>query len=140
MTTTKRTYGAGSKRQKIIQYFREHPDARPADVARNFGYSPGAVFGCRQVARDTPLPAKSAPKPPEWALNLVRPPAVQQETPKEEAPADPWRAFGEWMTREQYIGYLRGLVVNKVSRPLAGHKDMLEASRAAAELAELMGE
>ncbi len=137
---SKRTYKTNSKRQKIIQYFREHPDARPADVARSFGYSSGATFTCRQVARGTPLPPKSAPKPPEWALNLVRPPAVQQETPKEEAPADPWLSFGLWMTREQYAGYLRGLAVSKLTRSMLGHKDLLEGNRIVTKLAELTGE
>jgi hypothetical protein len=148
-TTPRRPYSTGpnSKRQQIIRYFRENPDARPVDVAREFKYSPGATHGCKKIAVATPLPVKSHTMSivdqvnklaaQRWVENT---PAQKAEPAPEIEPADPWRAFGEWMTREQFIGYLRGVVVSKVSRPLASYKDVMEASRAAAKLAELMGE
>ncbi len=171
MPTPKRAYGAGSKRQQIIQYFRENPDARPVVVAKKFNYSPGATGTCKQIARETPLRAKPAPKPPVWANNLVRPKGFTQDiggqeapvgkpdavldrlftTPEEvigfihdtpsqeEAPADLWRSYGLWMTREQYAGYLRGLAVSKLTRPILGNKDLLEINRIVTKLAEIAG-
>jgi hypothetical protein len=138
--TPKRTYKTNSKRQKIIQYFRENPDASPAVVAKKFDYSYGATHTCKRLAAETPLSPLATMKPPEWVRKLTGTPAVQQETPKEEAPADPWRAYGLWMTREQYAGYLRGLAVSKLTRSMLGHKDLLEVNRIVTKLAELTGE
>jgi hypothetical protein len=153
---TVRGYGAGSKRQTIIQYFRENPDARPVVVAERFGYAYSATWECKKVARRTmqggAQTAMPNLKPASGALGVIPTetlqgiidglyPSIVPETQPAELtePVDLWRGFGEWMPREQLIGYLRGLVIDKMARPLASHKDMREASRAAAKLAELMG-
>ena len=146
--TKKRTYGAGSTRQKIIQYFRENPDASPAVVAKQFGYSTSATSTCKWEAKKE-ASTNHAPKPPGWVMDLVRPKGFTQdimgqenpkaETQKEEAPADPWRAYGLWMTREQFAGYLRGLAVTKLTRPILGNKDLLEVNRIVTKLAEITG-
>jgi hypothetical protein len=52
-TPAKRTYSTGpnSKRQKIIRYFKENPDASPAVVAKKFDYAPSATHSCKRIAR-----------------------------------------------------------------------------------------
>ena len=143
-----RGYGADSKRQKIIQYFRDNPDARPVVVAERFGYNYGSTWDCKKVALKTspqpdttpgftePPRAEPTEKLQDVIDHLYLPPAPEA---KPVEPVDLWRGFGEWMPREQLVGYLRGLVMDKMARPLANHKDMREASRAATKLAELMG-
>lgn len=160
--------GAVSKRQQITHYFRENPDASPAAVAKKFSYSPGATHNCKQEAKKTPLspqppewvrnltgplPAKSGQQQGFDYSTYIAEIADEFEPPKLDAVidqldvspkqetglTDPWRAFGLWMTREQYTGYLRGLAVSKLSRPLASHKDMLEINRIVTKLAELTG-
>lgn len=56
--TPKRTYKTNSKRQKIIQYFRENPYARPVDVSKEFTYSYGATHTCKRLAAETPPEVK----------------------------------------------------------------------------------
>lgn len=154
----KRTYttGPNSKRQKIIRYFKENPEASPAVVARKFVYSPGATHQCKKLA----LAAMSVTRPddtfkngtgwieglatalsakPNGASQYAEEALAQGWSTKEAATPPPslfsWTDYSLWMDREQMRGYLRGRAVEYLTK---GDKlSVEEALRCVTKLSEL---
>jgi hypothetical protein len=150
-----------TKRQQIIQYFRENPDASPAVVAKKFDYSAGAVSSCKKIALEF-KPIKSVTytdgtfkNGAGWGggsqilsgtgwLEHAKAALVSPEVapaPAHVAPTpspSPWADYGLWMDREQLRGYLLGRAVEYLTK---GDKlSIEEALRCVTKLAELTGE
>jgi hypothetical protein len=154
-TSTKRTYSTGpnSKRNKIIRYFKENPDASPAVVAKKFDYAPSATYGCKRIARaavkETAVEKNGTFKNGsgwtgeskilsgtgwlEHALEVA--PALVHVAPPPPPSLFSWADYSLWMDREQMRGFLRGRAVEYLTK---GDKlSIEEALRCVTKLSEL---
>jgi hypothetical protein len=159
----KRTYSTGpnSKRNKIIRYFKENPDASPAVVAKKFDYAPSATYGCKRIARaamkETAVEKNGTFKNGSgWTgksqilsgtvrggggwVELASPevaPALAHVAPPPPPPPSlfSWADYSLWMDREQMRGFLRGRAVEYLTK---GDKlSIEEALRCVTKLSEL---
>jgi hypothetical protein len=160
-TSAKRTYSTGpnSKRNKIIRYFKENPDASPAVVAKKFDYAPSATYGCKRIARaatkETAVEKNGTFKNGsgwtggsqilsgtgwvEYAGAALASPEVAPALAHVAPPPPPslfsWADYGHWMDREQMRGFLRGRAVEYLTK---GDKlSIEEALRCVTKLSEL---
>lgn len=158
-TSTKRTYSTGpnSKRNKIIRYFKENPDASPAVVAKKFDYAPSATYGCKRIARaavkETAVEKNGTFKNGSGWSNtdlrsaLIGPAQMSsddlytltQGRSKNVVTPPPslfsWADYSLWMDREQMRGFLRGRAVEYLTK---GDKlSIEEALRCVTKLSEL---
>jgi hypothetical protein len=150
-TSTKRTYSTGpnSKRNKIIRYFKENPDASPAVVAKKFDYAPSATHSCKRIARaameGTAVEKNGTFKNGSgWSEGLMTALASPEVAPAlaHVAPPPPpppslfsWADYSLWMDREQMRGFLRGRAVEYLTK---GDKlSIEEALRCVTKLSEL---
>lgn len=157
-TPAKRTYttSPNSKRQKIIRYFKENPEASPAEVARKFVYSYGATHTCKRLAAETPPEVKvvnltngtgwieglgsALAAKPNGASQYAEEALAQRVAPapeplKHSAPLFSWADYGLWMDRDNLKGYLRGRAVEYLTK---GDKlSVEEALRCVTKLSEL---
>jgi hypothetical protein len=157
-TPAKRTYSTGpnSKRNKVIRYFKENPDASPAVVAKKFDYAPSATHSCKKLAlaamKETAVEKNGTFKNGSgWSEGLMTAligPAqmssddlytLTQGRSKNVVTPPPslvsWADYSLWMDREQMRGFLRGRAVEYLTK---GDKlSIEEALRCVTKLSEL---
>lgn len=117
---------------KVKQHFQKFPDAKPKDVAVKFGSSIGNVYSYRRVVLGSKKGAPMIYTKKEIA-EAVQVPETKVQTPTAYA----WVDYGQFMSREEYRGYLRGRVVELIKQGL--QTGYAEAMCCAKKLSELEG-
>jgi hypothetical protein len=112
-----------SIKSEAVAYFQTNPDANPRDVMQMFGVSAGNIYSYRKEALDGPVKVrkakKMAKKAPqefvtikedidfEYQMNTSSD-LLTETGLTEDAVDNVWKSYSQFMTREEFIGYLRG--------------------------------
>jgi len=112
-----------SIKSEAVAYFQTNPDANPRDVMQMFGVSAGNIYTYRKEALDGPVKVRKTKKvvkkaPQEFAgvkesidfdYQMNTSSDLLTETGlTEDAVDNVWKSYSQFMTREEFIGYLRG--------------------------------
>lgn len=110
--------------EKIARYLTKYPTARAADVAAKFNASVATVALARKALRDAARGAQ-APAAVTDETNFVSKEtadAVQVGgSHYKDMPVQPWEVMEAVLTREEFVGFLKGNVIKYSMR--AGRKD-----------------
>jgi len=107
-----------SKKSEAIEYFMVNPDASPAEVARMFGVGYGNIYNYRKEALGIPIKKYKKSKAKTGKVGRAKKVVAQEAEPlglKADDEPENWRAYSQFMTREEFTGFLRGGVLDCVA-------------------------
>jgi hypothetical protein len=149
---------AQTKKSKMIAFFRANPNAKPKDAAAKFKVAMPTIYAIRKqalagddwktaavVTSNTPVAVDEVAVLDQDAANLVyqaslgRRQRMQSSTTANSQQyggdhyismgVQPWKAMEAWMSREAFMGFLRGNAIKYLARTdkKGGVEDMKKA-------------
>lgn len=131
-----------TKSAKVRRYFEQHPNAIPKDVGAKFACAMPVVYAIRKqmMADATPEATPVAVKPfvPSNKADHLQVGGDHYHN----MGVQPWVAMESWMTKEQFLGFLRGNALKYLARCDAKGKleDVKKAHHYLAKYIEVAGD
>lgn len=131
-----------SKKSQVVAYFKENPNAQPNEVADLFSIKLGTVYTYKSVAANgEPARKPKKDKVVTAPYSDVEPLSLFDRYPyvgHDELPPQPKWKLEECMPHDQFVGYLRGTVIDLVSDSAFQGSNTTDLLRAQAHLNKLI--